>query len=215
MLTVTSLIKKGNRKEKVTLSIPESWNEISVEQYQRIVKEWDGYDWIKLFSILSGLEVNDISTSTDGKLETTLYRCIQFVFEKSELENIPMPKKLELRTIWFKDSPLVYDSVTIPENLGRLSIGQAIQARKLLEESKDIRECISSVTAIYLQPLIDKGPFDMLRAIEIEQVILKMYISKIYPIGFFFLNQLSESGRKHESVWSRIRSWVRRRNEET
>jgi hypothetical protein len=208
MLTVTSIIKKGNRKEKLTLSIPESWDEMSVEQYQRIIKEWDGYDWIKLFSILSGLEVNDISTSTDGKLETTLYRCIQFVFTKPEMENIPMPKELTLRPIWLSDCPLLVDTVKIPENLGRLSIGQAIQARKLLEESKDIRECMSSVTAIYLQPLIDKGPFDMLRAIEIEQVILKMYISKIYPIGFFFLNQLSGSGKRPENVWSRIRTWL-------
>lgn len=208
MLKASVTTNKGFHK----ITCPESWEETSVDQFQRIIREWDGVDWIQLFSILSGLEVNDIKTSTDHKLETALYQCIQFVFAKSELEDLPIPEELTLRPIWFKDSPIVCDVVPIPKKLGRLSIGQAIQARKLLEGTKDIRECISSVTAIYFQPLIDRTEFDMLRALEIEQIISKMPITKIYPIGFFLVRRLNESGKKQRSVWNQIRTWVRRRN---
>ena len=205
MLRLIATTTKGDYK----VICPENWEETSVDQFQRIVKDWDGEDWIQLFSILSGVEANDIETSTDHKLETALYQCIQFVFAKSELEDLPIPDEITLRPIWFSDSPLVCDVVKIPRKIGRLTIGQAIQARKLLEETRDIREAISSVTAIYFQPLIDKAPFDMMRAIEIEQVILKMPITKIYPIGFFLLRRLNESGQRRNSVWHLIKNWVR------
>jgi hypothetical protein len=205
MLKLNATTTKGDHK----VSCPESWSETSVDQFQRIVKEWDGQDWIKLFSILSGVEANDIETSTDHKLETALYQCIQFVFAKSELEDLPIPNEITLRPIWYSDAPLVCDVVKIPRKIGRMTIGQAIQARKLLEETRDIREAISSVTAIYFQPLIDRTPFDMMRAIEIEQVILKMPITKIYPIGFFLLRRLNKSGRKRRGVFHRIRNWLR------
>lgn len=205
MLNITATTSKG----RVTANCPESWEETSVHQFQRIIKEWDGQDWVKLFSILSGLEVDDVATSTDYKLETALYQSIQFVFARFELESAPIPDKLELRTIWYSDCPLIPDSVVIPKKLGRLTIAQAIQARKLLEGCTDVREAIGTVTAIYLQPLIDRGKFDMLRAVEIEQVILKMPISKIYPVGFFLLRKLNGSGPRRENVWHRIRNWMR------
>lgn len=208
MLKLTCTTNKG--KEKV--SCPERWDEVSVDQFQRIIREWDGQDWLQIFSILSGLNVNDIRTSTDHKLETALYQCIQFVFAKSELEDLPIPEEMTLRPIWLSDAPLVCDVVKIPKKIGKLTIGQAIQARKLLEGTKDIRECISSVTAIYFQPLIDKTDFDFLRAMEIEQVIAKMPITKIYPIGFFLVRRLNEYGRKPDYIWNRIRTWMRTRN---
>lgn len=204
MLKISVTTNKGSHK----ISCPQAWDETSVEQFQRIIKEWDGADWIKLFSILSGLHVDDIETSTDHKLETALYQSIQFVFAKFELEDLPIPETLDLKPIWFKDCPLVPDSVAIPKNIGRLTIGQAIQARKLLEGVSDLREGISMVTAIYLQPLIDKGGFDMLHAIELEQTILKMPVTKIYPIGCFFLRRLSGYGKKQESVWLRMIRWI-------
>lgn len=211
MLKLTCKTTKG----KFKAVIPESWDETSVEQFQRIIKEWDGADVVKLFSILSGIEVNDIATSKDGRLETTLYQCIRFVYAPFNLEALPIPETLWLRPIWLKDQPLLVDHVVIPKKIGRLTIGQAIQARKLLEEAKDLREGISMVTAIYLQPLIDKSSFDMLRAIELEQVILKMPITKVFPIGFFFLKTLSGYGTKHESVWSRIKNFLQIRKGET
>lgn len=211
MLKVTCQTNKGKHK----LSVPDCWDEVTVDQYQRIIKEWDGTDWIKLFSILSGLEVNDIKSSTDYRLETALYQCIQFVFAKYELDELTLPEEITLRPLWYSKDHLVCDVVQIPKKLGRMTIGQTMQARKLLEDTRDIREAISSVTAIYFQPLIDRTEFDMIRAIELEQVIAKMSITKIYPVGFFLLRRLNESGQRRGSVFSRIRHWVQRRNART
>lgn len=193
MLKLSAITNKGIHK----LNLPESWEECSVEQFQKIIHLNDNTDWIGLFSILSGLQTIDIETSRDYRLETALYQSIEFVFDRSSLEKLPIPETLELRPIWFSDSPLLIDRVTIPKKLGRLTIGQCIQARKCLEGLEDMREGLSTVTAIYLQPLIDGKEFDMLRAIEIEQVILKMPITKVYSLGIFFLKKLMNYGPQH------------------
>jgi len=61
---------------------------------------------------------------------------------------------------------------------------------------------MSIVTAIYLQPLYDKkyyglkeSLFDFHRAKELEKHILKLPITEVFPIGFFFLKQLRSYGK--------------------
>lgn len=170
---------------KNMLMLPESWKETSTDQFQRIVRDWDGEDWILLFSIISGLNVDHVRESKDGKLESTFYMCIRYVFEDMvKWEELPVPKSIVFMS----------RAIPIPQNIGRLSIGQAIQARKSLEGVKDTRECLSIITAIYLQPLIDGAKFDHVRAIEIEQDLLLMPITDIFPIGFFLLRQLQNNG---------------------
>lgn len=203
MLTLTTRTNKG----KETIYAPESWHEVSVDQFQRLVKEWDNEDWVQLFSILTGKEYSGIQTSTDSKLETTLYQTVSFALDPNfDWKNLTRPKVLELRPIWAKDVPLPIDRIEIPHSIGRMSIGQNIQARKSLEDMKDLREGISIVTAIYLQPLLDKGPFDMLRVTHYEYIISKMPITKIYPIGFFLLRRLMKDGNRFTrilSLWKR------------
>lgn len=195
MLNISTKINDKGILKWTDVHCPEDWEEVSVEQFQKIVSTWDGVDFVVAFSILSGLEINDIALSKDHKLETAMYHCIQFLFTGfDQLERLPLPRVLMLRPIWQKDCPLLVDEVIIPKHIGRLSIGQNIQARKSLEGVKDIREGISIITAIYLQPLIDKGKYDHLRAIELEQIILKMPITKIFGIGFFLLRRLNANG---------------------
>lgn len=201
MKTLTYRTNKG----KGTLQCPESWDEVTVEQYLRYVKEWDGEDWIQLFSIMSGMDVDDVSTSTNGQIENALYECIEFVFRPYDWAALKIPKELELKALWLKDNPLMAPCVKLPEKIGRLSIGQAIQARRSLEDVKDLREGISIVTAIYLQPLVDGGKFDHFQAIQLEQLILKNRITKIYPVGFFLLTQLKRRGSWLGNVLSRLK----------
>jgi hypothetical protein len=167
------------------IRVPENWNEVTVEQFQRLVKEYDGKDWIKLFSILANQEYDYIYNSTDSRIEATIYQTIEyFLYNKIEFEKLEMP------------GFIMYNSrqIEIPKKLGKLSIGQNIQARQSLAEMKDLKEGISIMTAIYLQPIIDKKPFDHLRAIEIEQDVLKMSIVAIFPVGFFLLKRMKNYG---------------------
>jgi hypothetical protein len=215
MLTLTIT----TTKEKKKIYCPQRMDELSVDQLQRILREWDGEDWIQLFCILSGMEADAVSESKDGRLEGTLYECIEFIFLKAQwaaLVDTKIPDYLELRPIWQKDCPLIVDSIKIPKHIGRLSIGQAIQARKSLEDAKSRQlhsmwfyDNVSIITAIYLQPLIDNSKFDMLRAIEIEQIILKMPATKIYPIGFFLLRKLTGNGSLLTRLLNLMKNFLR------
>lgn len=187
---------------KVILSLPQSWKETTTDQFQRIIKDWDGVDWCQLFSIISSLDVDYVRESKDGKLETIFYQCIRYVFEDLiKWEDLPVPKSVKFMS----------RDIIIPKNIGRLSIGQAIQARKSLEGVKDTRECLSIITAIYLQPLIDKAKFDHLRAIEIEQDILLMPITDIFPIGFFLLRQLQNNGSWLLNILNLVQDKIKKR----
>lgn len=209
-------------KGKHSIHSPESWEEVSVEQYQRIIKEWDGEDWIKLFSILSGLDVDYVSQSTNGQIESLLYQTIEFVFKPFDWKALPIPDEIDLTPIWlserFEDCPLIPPSTKIPKKIGRLPIGQSIHARRSLEGMADVREGIGMITAIYLQPLLDRdkdtgepAKFDMLRVTELEYLIGKNRITKIYPVGFFLLQRLHSNGNWFQNALNRLRRMNSRR----
>lgn len=194
---------------KIEIQTPENWAETSVDQYQKIIGTWDKDSWIQLFSLVSGIDNAVVSESTDPELAGALYKTIEYVYTDMDWDSLPVPKTLELRPIFAKDCPGLPVTVFLPKGIGNLSIGQAIQARQSIEGLNDIREGISIVTAIYLQPLIDGGKFDMLRAIEIERTILKMSITKVYPVGFFLLMRLTNPGRWRTRIWSQIKRYLR------
>lgn len=195
MLKLFARTSKGNDN----ITVPVCWEEVTVDQFQRMLKEWDGEDWIKLFSIFSGKDYAGIAASKDYKLESTLYASVRFVMEQPmDLEKIPMPGFLVVSG----------KTVIVPKHIGRLSIGQAIQVRKALEAAKDIRECISIAVAVYLQPILDNSEFDYARALEVDKDILKMPIVKIFPVGFFLLMKLRGSGNLLTIAWNLIRRKV-------
>lgn len=197
MRSVTTRTTKG----KFKLTGPERLEEINVEKFQRIVHEWKDDDWVQLFAILFDTEATGIAESKSLAVESALYQTIEFfLYPEKKLEDYQIPDFVMLNN----------RQVAIPKGAGRLSIGQLMQARKSIEDVQDYRECLSIVTAIYLQPLIDKTKkFDHLRAIEIEQEVLKMSIVHIYPIGFFLFRQLNRFGRRRINVWSVIKNFLR------
>lgn len=221
MLTISIRTNKG----KESVHYPESMGELTIGQLQDLVEKWDFEDWVQGFSIVSGIEADTIAASTDGSLEGALYETIAFMLDKREwdkLNELPIPDKLTLQPIWFKDcDELIPKQIEIPKKIGRLPIAQAIQARRHLQEVKDLREGISMVTAIYLQPLIDSttdargkvipGKFDMLQVIKYEYVIKKMYVQHIYPIGFFLLRKLNEPGNWWENFLNQLKRLNRRK----
>jgi hypothetical protein len=219
MLTLKATTTKG----QTTIQTPERMAEMSVEQLQNVVAKWDWEDWVQCFSLVTGIPADYIEQSTDGSTENALYQTIEFLLDKREwekLNQLPIPKTLTIQPIWFKDCPLIPKEIDLPKKLGRMSIGQTIQARKHLEGVRDLREGISMVTAIYLQPLLDAekdkrgklipAKFDMLQVIHYESLIAKMYVTHIYPIGFFLLKRLNESGTRRMSVWRVIRNWFQK-----
>lgn len=181
---------KGERE----LDLPDSWETLTVDLYQKIHKEWDRVDLIKLFSILSGLSFKTISESKDRDLELHLRASTSFIYDQEPtFKDKPFPKEFTFKGI----------TITLPKDVTGLSIGQNIMVLERME-GQTFDELISWATAIYLQPLIDRSEFNAERAIEIEQEILQMPITEIYPIGFFLLKPLMKLGKAMKNRRNRL-----------
>ena len=205
MLTLR-VVTEGNSKSK-TIQVPIRWEETSVELFQKIAKEWDG-DRLNLFSIITGLKIDNLQHSKDPLVHEAFEGATRFVFEQHvNWSGLPLPKTVEIAG----------KSVEIPKNLGRLSLGQNIAIREKMDEVTESRteesikvffvdkfmydEIIAFAIATYLQPLIDGKPYDDERAAEIEKEILKMNILKVYAIGFFFLSRLQNFGASQNTSY--------------
>lgn len=198
MLTLR-VVTEGSSKSK-TISVPVRWEEVTVGLFQKIAKEWNG-DRLSLFSILTGLNADHLQHSTDPLVQEAFIGATRFVFEQNiNWSGLPLPSTLEIAG----------KTVTIPKNVGRLSLGQNIAIRERMEEVQSSRkaddlkvffvegfmfdEMLSFAIATYLQPLVDGGQYDDELAEVIERDVLKMPILKAYALGFFFLNQLRNFG---------------------
>jgi hypothetical protein len=162
-----------------------SWPECSVAKYQRIVKE-QPKDPVGLFSILTDQDYEFINNSTDPDIEIRMNACIDFFFSDPEgFKGVGLQKIIKI------DNKIL----EVPSRPGALTLGQAIQLRRRIAETKFLQENIAAAAAIYLQPLYDEAPFDMDKALDLEKILLTMPITRIYPVGFFLLRRLTSSGR--------------------
>lgn len=182
------------------LQAPECWEETTTAQFQEIVKVKDPKtDYLKIFSILTGHEF----TGANEVSEATIWKVIQFIFmQPFRWTDSTLPKILMMNG----------KPYSMPKGLSELSVAQNIHVRQELDTAEDIREKISIATAIYLQPYIDGGQFDLTRAHELEKEIRELPITDTYPIGFFLLKRINESGRNFGNGSSRTRislDWIR------
>lgn len=183
--------------------------ELTTNQYQLLITEWDGESISQLFSILTGTEHKEIKKTKDYKVENSVYAVCDFVYQPSfKFDDIELPKVIKI-----KEKVLM-----IPKRLDALSLEQAIHLRQRMEKVREgannLGECISYACAVYLQPIYDGGEFDKEKALELEKVILEMSIVDTYPVGFFFLKKLNQSGQPLTRIWSQIKDlWMRCRKE--
>lgn len=180
---------------------PAGWHEVTTDTAQKIA-QWTG-DKIELFNILTG--TNYAKVKADTSLGSVFFDAINFIYFPSPVANAPLPKVLQI------DRGHI---IEIPKGVGKLTIGQSIAVRERLEQveariAKSLEanpnkfcfkenfiydEAISFAVAVYLQPFYDKADFDLDRAKNLEQFILQMPITEIYPVGFFLLTQQLKRG---------------------
>jgi hypothetical protein len=172
---------KGNK----AIKCPESWDEITLMQYQRLVTEWDAKDLVKLFSILCGMDYKILSNTHSLTLEEALLESTRFIYEQPQsFKDSDIPKTITING----------REIKIPKRLTGLSIGQSILVRQRLDSAKVYEECMSYAIAIYLQPAFDGDDFNGDRAIELEEDVKLMPITQTYSLGFFLLKPLMKYG---------------------
>jgi hypothetical protein len=185
---------------------PSSWQEITVRQYIRVVKEWDrdkdiaDRSYFKLFNILTDGAYTKYENTSENDI--TILDCVGWVITQEFAFDKKLPKVLDI----------CGKAIDIPQHPAELSIGQNIHLRRdYIEKSEIIDENIAIATAIYLQPLIDNSRFNINRAIALSKEIEKMPVCLIYPIGFFLLRRAMKFGMPSASLWSRIKTSLRQK----
>lgn len=188
---------------------PTCWADVSTNTFLKIHKKWEPEkpimerNRVKLFGILTATNYEKIQESEDYGLEAAIYETTNFVYSEAiDFQALPVPKSIDVLGV----------VIDIPKNLGSLTVGQNAQVRQTINQEQDDLATICTVAAIYLQPFYHaepingkmvKGDFDIERAKELEPILLSMPITTIYPIGFFFLKKLADSGTNWLGRWLR------------
>lgn len=211
MKTIYITTNKGTKP----IQLPTAWWEVSTRVYQNIVKDWDGEDILKLFSILTGIEYKTLAETKDYELEAALYESVRFIYDSEPyFKAAPIPEYLELnqKTFYLPVFSWINNSKRrVPKDIGKLSIGQNIHIRQAMDEVKTFDELISLTVAIYMQPIIDGGDFDHDKAMILHEKVLDLPITDTYPVGFFFAKPLMNYGQNTRSKLARTftRWWQR------
>lgn len=175
-------LKIKTKKETVSKKIPESWKECSLGMWMRL-REWDGKDYVKGFSLIMDIDYDIISRSKSKKLYRTLFDVISWTGQSVDWENLKVP---EFLTINKKD-------IQIPPNLGAHTLGQKILVHEAMLRGDNITQALPVALAVYLDPLYHGSDFDRERSIKFEKTILELPVLEAYPAGIFFLTKLLPS----------------------
>lgn len=174
--------------------------ELTTRHYIEIIRDWEtdkdiaDRDYFKLLNILSdGRYAGMLGTSEN---QVTLINAVGWVVTQNFEFSKTLPKVL-----FYKGK-----KIDIPREPAELSIGQNIHLRRKIEKTKLLEESISIATAIYLQPKIDGGNFDLARAEEIAKDFDKLPVCIIYPIGFFLLKRAMRFGSKPKKIWPQLKT---------
>jgi hypothetical protein len=186
----------SNNDQRV--SVPGSWEECSVRIYQDIERACPLHDDpVKIFSVMTRTSYTGLLETAHEDLEAAIYQATAFIHQTQSFRSAPLPKAIKLRG----------RNIILPTELQRLTIGQNFQIRQAMEQAKKKEETLETLlslaTAVFLQPIVDGGEWNYTKAKELEQEILELNIFEIYPIGFFFLSKLNNSGPSGLLYWLR------------
>jgi hypothetical protein len=210
------MVIKLNGKEHHLASC---YHELKTKHYTKIVSDWDNdkpfekRDYFKLFSILTDTNFKEFKKEN----EPLIWKCVKWVIEEPFQFSKEVPKVVEL------DNKLI----SIPKRVEFLSAAQNIVCRQMMEklpytaclceDKENCKKCygvgalpvyeagISMAVAIYLQPLVDGEVFDYEKAVDVKEKVDEMPIHVIYPIGFFLLKSVIESGASYTKNSRRTR----------
>lgn len=167
-----------------------AWDDVNTGRYQHLMQTCKDFgDMVEIYSILYGINYDVLSACRDQSIIGPLSVATQFIAE--DLHDIKKPEYLTVFGQAYK----------IPKNLEDLTIGQMMQLKQHAEKAKSMECIISLAVAIWIQPIIDESGFSMKRALEIEEDIKFIPITKTFAIGFFYLRKLNKHGHYLVNAW--------------
>ncbi|KKM66579.1 hypothetical protein LCGC14_1479790 [marine sediment metagenome] len=164
-------------KETIEASLPTSWDEITVKQFQNLnFKTWDGIDIVQAIARLSGVDASALYETESKPLEA-VYAALSFLSEDPpEWEELKHQKEI---TLWGK-------LVRVPEDLENESFGLWVEFQQLAEEND-----VAKIAALYLQPVLH-GKIDLNLRKKVYEDLLNHKLLEVAPIVSFFFVKLKE-----------------------
>ncbi len=187
-------IDKRKRNHRI-IETPGSWEECNLETFIK-VQSWDGKEDLELFTAIAGIPYKTLNNNVQKSLENYIGAAISWINQPLDLDNLPLPTEISIN-----DQP-----ITIPKDLGDLTIGQKMYAtqelKKIIGDKGDdiskamILEQVPVLLSIYLSPLYFKKDFDVDRCNDFKtQIAPKLPCLQAWPIYDFFFKKLNVSQR--------------------
>lgn len=173
--------------KEVEAKFPESWEEVTMEQFFKVGLNFENLTNIEFLEALSGIKKEVWFKCSNVNIDEIIMPHLAFIFQNDfKPENYKILESIELSG----------KKINIPKDLGFETFGQKIICQdeiiKYDKEQGEIFQTIPFIVAVYLQPKID-GKFDEEKAMGLIPEIMQMKAVEIYPIGFFLLMKLIAS----------------------
>lgn len=179
--------------------IPQSWNDINLRQYLRLIstKEFSDFSFL---AIMLDVEEEDIKRSPVVDIDLIVYPQLEwYLNEKADkfAEKLLSDKRP-------KECEIAGKKVIIPKDLKLKEFQQKINAEKAMTRSeRNPFLAIADLIAIYLYPEFSGELYEYDKAMQFkDEHVMTMPISVAYPIGRFFLMTLRNSLSKKLLTWA-------------
>lgn len=174
---------KNIQIDKDVYSLPENWDEVTVNQFLELRDHIDA-DFITILSILISAPYDKIYTCNPEMIAKKVLPLLNWYFDDTfNFDELKIPPKLSVRD---KKYP-------IPRDIRLKSFGQKLHFEEIMRDIKDPVIKMPYVVAIYMYPIVTKNKFDIESLDEFaKNTIGNCKITEIYPIANFFLAKLKK-----------------------
>jgi hypothetical protein len=180
--------------------MPTCWDEVTVKQFFELIA-WDESDFIRMVSVLSGCEYDDLFITKTNDLDQMLYPHTKWIETPIQLKD-----SVHLITVGDK-------SYEVPKDMKWMTFGQKLGMVKRMndeiEKHKNTLGATPYVVACWLLSK-EKKKFDNDECLQYEKdVVSKLGIVDVATIGNFFLSSLLKS-RSVKERYSKVSQLLNR-----
>lgn len=190
--------------EGTPYQIPNSWDEVTVRQYDELSRHAEKPNPVRVLSVLTGLDYDTLNNFDCGGFEVNVMPALSFLGSPFELSTLPRKTHIKIRGVAI---PVITDP-------GRERIGQKLLMTTLLspegELTKTIPEIMADVVANYYAPKIHPdGKWVEEHVAEIRSDIYESLVVDIVPeCNFFLLGYIKDLKTRRSPM--RFRTRIRR-----
>lgn len=173
---------------KAKAACPNGYNKLNGLLFQDIYRLWDFHlqpldrDHYKLFSILTKGEFGELPKTLEN--DVLVEELTRWVVETT-------PEFKPVKSFTYNGNTIV-----VPLELGRISIGQNTMVARAIESTKWLQENICFASAVYLQPLLDNAKINAERIQYWQTIFEQTPVQDFYSVGFFLLTSVNEFGQR-------------------